>query len=182
MTRVLALLLVLAVTGTGVQTWRLHSTQTTLAQERADRAAADAKQAADRAAYEAALNAGVRKATDAYLSRAAEARRTAAGLDAAYSGVLDAIAQAGGTADDPAAACRADAERVRVLTGLLAEGAGLASEGGSRVEGLAAKLAGLQDHARAVATSASGSSPEVPVSHGHLRGEPADRPGGADLQ
>lgn len=139
--------------------WRIYSLEATLAEERQARAEDNARAERERATFNEAVSNGVRKATDAYIARANDARRSAAGLDAAYRGVLDAINEAGGTADDPAAACRTDAGRADRLARLLAEGAGLATAGGGRVEDLAAKLAGLQDHARAIAGAAS----QVPV-------------------
>lgn len=62
-------------------------------------------------------------------------------------GQLAAISAAASSAET---ASRADAERVRVLAGLLAEGAGLAQEGRERVERLDARLAGLQGWAEGV--------------------------------
>lgn len=132
------------------QTWRLQSLQ---AEVKADRAAqienALLRERAARVA-QAALNTQARKAADAYLDRARAARTAAAGTDAAYLGLLNAINAAGGSTDDPSAACRADAERVRRLEGLLAEGAGLAAEGASRVGKLDAQVSGLQGFAEAL--------------------------------
>jgi hypothetical protein len=54
---------------------------------------------------------------------------------------LDAIRN---DAETNPAACRANAERVRVLAGLLAEGVGLVQEGKERVGRLDARLTGLQ--------------------------------------
>lgn len=149
MIQALAIGLALALAATGVQTWRLHSLQTEVAQERQRRAEEDLERERQRAAYDQALNEGVRKATDAWIRKTRAARAAADGLDGAYRGVLDAINAAGGTADDPAAACRAAGERVAKLERLLGEGAGLAAEGARRVDALDAKLSGLQEHTRA---------------------------------
>lgn len=62
-------------------------------------------------------------------------------------GQLAAISAAASAAETTG---RADAERIRVLSRLLAEGAGLASEGRERVERLDARLAGLQGWAEGV--------------------------------
>ena len=133
---------------TGVQTWRLGTLEAEIAAERA--AAVETALLSERGAraIQSTVDSQARKATDAYLTRAQAARADAAGTDAAYRSLLDAIATAGGTADDPAAACRAAAERVGILERLLGEGAGLAAEGARRVGALDAKLSGLQEHAR----------------------------------
>lgn len=60
---------------------------------------------------------------------------------------LDTISRAASGAE---AAERANAERVRVLAGLLQESAGLSEEGRRRVEALDARLSGLQEWAEGV--------------------------------
>lgn len=166
MIRALAAALAAALLALLVQTGRLHLLQREVA--RADQLRAEANAEAERLARRAqtAIDDRTRKATDAYITRQVAARGRADSFDGAYRGLLNAIAAAGGTADDPAAACRADAERAARYQRLLAEAAGLAVEGGKRVEDLAAKVAGLQDHARAVsgpASGAAGPAAEVPL-------------------
>lgn len=144
----LALLLVLTAAGAAVQTWRLDALQDEIDSERAAKVQVALTASENLRRTEAVLNTQARKATDALIARTRAAAADAADTDAAYRGLLDAIADSGGTADDPAAACRHAGERVRVLEGLLAEGAGLAAEGAARVGRLDAKLSALQEHAR----------------------------------
>lgn len=166
MIRALAAALAAALLALLVQTGRLHLLQRDVA--RADQLRAEANAEAERLARRAqtAIDDRTRKATDAYITRQVAARGRADDLGGAYRSLLDAIAAAGGTADDPAAACRSAAGRAARCEQLLAEGGGLVAEGGKRVEDLAAKVAGLQDHARAVSAPASGAAgpaAEVPL-------------------
>ena len=139
----------LAVAGAlaGVQTWRLNSLQSQVAEDKA--AATESALLRERAARasQAAIDSASRKVTDAYLIRSQAGRVAANGVDAAYRSLLDAIAASGGTADDPAAACRTASARVGDLERLLAEVAGAAAEGGRHLARVGPKLAGLQEHA-----------------------------------
>lgn len=132
------------------QTWRLHQLQSDMAAYEL----ADATEAAQRAkqalAEQTETDSKARTAANVYLRRAQTARVASAGAAADLRGVLDALTAATRAAENPAAACRTDAERVRVLSGLLAEGAGLVAEGEDRVGRLDARLSGAQAHIGAV--------------------------------
>lgn len=144
----LSLLLALSVAGAAVQTWRLDRLQDEISAERAAKVELALATSENLRRTEEALNSQARKATDVLIARQKAAAADAAGTDAAYRSLLDAIADSGGSPDDPAAACRHAGERVRILEGLLAEGAGLAAEGAARVGRLDAQLSALQEHAR----------------------------------
>lgn len=146
--KALALLLALSAAGAAVQTWRLDRLQDEIAAERAAKVQVALTASENLRRTEDALNTQARKATDVLIARQKAAAVDAAGTDAAYRGLLDAIANSGGSPEDPAAACRHAGERVRILEGLLAEGAGLAAEGAARVGRLDASLTALQEHAR----------------------------------
>lgn len=144
----MAVLLALALAGAGVQTWRLDALQDEIQAERAAKVQVALTASENLRKTDAALTAQARKATDGLIARQKAAAADAAGTDAAYRSVLDAIAASGGTAHDPSAGCSHAGERIRVLEGLLGEGAGLAAEGAARVGRLDAKLTALQEHAR----------------------------------
>lgn len=146
----LLLALVLALATAAGQTWRLHSLHTEIAEERMEAATEVARNEALARVAQATVDNKARSAVNVYLQRAQAARVAAAGTDAALRGVLNALAAATGAPEDPVAACRTSAERVRVLSGLLAEGASLVAEGQERVGRLDAKLTGLQSHTVAV--------------------------------
>jgi hypothetical protein len=88
----------------------------------------------------------VQEALDAYRSRAKVANAAAAAARSDADGVRDALVAlaADGGASDTGAACRAERERIGVLSRLLAEGASLAAEGSERVGRLDGKVTGLQ--------------------------------------
>ena len=140
----------LSMAGAGVQTLRLHSLQASVAQDRAAQTENALLRERSARATQLTLDAQARKATDGYLAKVQAARVAAAGTDAAYRGLRDALAAGAASrpADDPAAACGAADQRIAILERLLVEGAGLVREGAERVGRLDAKLSGLQEHTK----------------------------------
>lgn len=145
MIQVVAAFIVALVAGLALQSWRLGSAHDELARVRSEHVAATMAAAeVSRIKSSALLRASEGNAheTDARL----RAARTAA---AVARSDLDRVRKSTGAlttadADDPESAGCADDGRLGRLAGLLSEGAGLAEEGGRRVERLAIEKAGLQ--------------------------------------
>lgn len=145
--QVLAGLLLAALLAAGVQTWRVQSLKTDLAELKT--ASAEENRLRERAARIDQTNvaAATRKATDVFFDRKQAAAANTALVGNGLRGVLDAAASADRAAPS-SATCRPDAERI--LRGLLAEGAALAAEGEGRLGGAVSKLDGLQSFNRSL--------------------------------
>jgi hypothetical protein len=156
----LGVLLALATAAAGVQTWRLGALEREVAEERAAKIAAALALSENHRATEAKLTTNTRRAADALTAQLRAADAAAAGLADDHRRLLDALGAGGNRpAEDSAAACRGYAERVRLLEGILAEGAGLAAEGAPRVVRLDARLSGLQQYAAGLEPVTSGAAP-----------------------
>ena len=147
-TSILAALLLAAGIGAGVQTWRLHSLQTTVAEEHAalEKSRADAESRARDA--EQLLADSARKAADAYSRQVSKVRADADGARAALAGLLNATGSSGDAAQDSAATRSADdATRARLVAGQCASALSQVAEAADTAEG---RLAALQNYVTAV--------------------------------
>lgn len=145
---ILAVLLLAVGIGAGVQTWRLQSLQTDVAQEHAslEKARADAESRAREA--ESIMAESARKAADAYSKNVARVRADADGARTALAGLLNAAGATGDAAKDSAAAAGTDdATRARLVAGQCAAALRQVAEAADSAEG---RLAALQAYVQAV--------------------------------
>lgn len=147
-TSILAALLLAAGIGAGVQTWRLQSLQTTVAEEHAalEKARADAESRARDA--EQLMADSARKAADAYSRQVSKVRADADGARAALAGLLNATGSSGDAAQDSAATRSADdATRARAV---VASCAGTVQTLAANLDETEGRLAALQNYVSAV--------------------------------
>ena len=145
--RALAILLLVAFVGAGIQSMRLSALKQEVAAERLQRAQDAAKAEAAARDKEQALAANARKAEQAYAQNSARLRADASGARDELERLRDILAPdqaasasaAGAGTHDPAAARLVVGECAQELQALAAT-----------ADGLAAKLTGLQDYVRAV--------------------------------
>lgn len=142
MIRILAIAVAAALAAAGVQTLRLHSLRSDIAQERA--AAAELARTIERQQTRTTqeIDRATQTRTEAAGRLAATARADADGLRDALAAITAGPAPAPGCAD-------VKRERDR-MAGLLGEAAGLVAECQERGQRLADTVTGLQDYARRV--------------------------------
>ena len=148
MTRVLLAMGLAIAVAAGVQTYRLKSLQTTVAQEHAALAQAKADAEARARDAEQLMADSARKAADVYAKNLARVRVDADGARTALAGLLNATGATGDAAKDSAAARSADdATRARVV---VAECARTSQALAANLDEAEGRIAALQNYVNAV--------------------------------
>ncbi len=135
--RILIALLALAASAAGVQSWRLHSLQTEVAQQRAGQAEADRL-------HERAASQRTREIDRATQTRIETDRRAAAAAGSDVQRLRGALVATAQDRATTAASCADDRAAVDRLAGLLSACAGMVADGLQVGDALATQVTGLQ--------------------------------------
>lgn len=146
--RILIALLALAVAAAGVQSWRLHSLQATVADERAAQAEADRL-------HERAASLRNREIDHATQTRSEADRRAAAATGGDVDRLRHALIATAQARTESATRCADDSAAADRLAGLLSACAGLVADGLRAGDAIATQVMGLQSLEASASTPAS---------------------------
>lgn len=146
--RILIAMLALAVTAAGVQSWRLHSLQTTVADERATQREADRL-------HERAASLRNREIDRATQTRSEADRRAAAATGSDVDRLRHALIATAQERAASATRCADDSAAADRLAGLLSACAGMVADGLRAGDAIATQVTGLQSLEASASTPAS---------------------------